>query len=36
MEAGLAAIDPNNIESMNILPPGGAGAALYGVRAAMA
>lgn len=32
--SGLAAIDPNNIESMNILPPGGAGAALYGVRAA--
>ena len=32
--SGLAAIDPNNIETMNILPPGGAGAALYGVRAA--
>ncbi|HYC86336.1 MAG TPA: SusC/RagA family TonB-linked outer membrane protein [Chryseosolibacter sp.] len=32
--SGLAAIDPNNIESMNILPPGGAGSALYGVRAA--
>jgi TonB-linked SusC/RagA family outer membrane protein len=32
--SGLAGIDPNNVESMNILPPGGAGAALYGVRAA--
>jgi TonB-linked SusC/RagA family outer membrane protein len=32
--SGLAGIDPNNIETMNILPPGGAGAALYGVRAA--
>lgn len=32
--SGLAAIDPNNIQSMNILPPGGAGAAMYGVRAA--
>jgi len=32
--SGLAAIDPNNIESINILPPGGAGSALYGVRAA--
>jgi TonB-linked SusC/RagA family outer membrane protein len=32
--SGFAAIDPNNIESINILPPGGAGAALYGVRAA--
>jgi len=32
--SGFAGIDPNNIETMNILPPGGAGAALYGVRAA--
>lgn len=32
--SGLAAVDPNNIQTMNILPPGGAGAALYGVRAA--
>jgi TonB-linked SusC/RagA family outer membrane protein len=32
--SGLAGIDPNNIATMNILPPGGAGAALYGVRAA--
>ena len=32
--SGLAGIDPNNIESMNVLPPGGGGAALYGVRAA--
>ncbi|MBL0745199.1 SusC/RagA family TonB-linked outer membrane protein [Chryseolinea lacunae] len=32
--SGLAGVDPNNIETMNILPPGGAGAALYGVRAA--
>jgi TonB-linked SusC/RagA family outer membrane protein len=32
--SGLAGIDPNNIESINVLPPGGAGAALYGVRAA--
>jgi TonB-linked SusC/RagA family outer membrane protein len=32
--SGLGSIDPNNIESINILPPGGAGAALYGVRAA--
>jgi len=31
---GLSSVDPNNIESINILPPGGAGAALYGVRAA--
>jgi TonB-linked SusC/RagA family outer membrane protein len=32
--SGFAGIDPNNIQSINILPPGGAGAALYGVRAA--
>jgi TonB-linked SusC/RagA family outer membrane protein len=32
--SGIASVDPNNIESINILPPGGAGAALYGVRAA--
>jgi TonB-linked SusC/RagA family outer membrane protein len=32
--SGFAGIDPNNIETFNILPPGGAGAALYGVRAA--
>jgi len=32
--SGMAGIDPNNIETLNILPPGGAGAALYGVRAA--
>jgi TonB-linked SusC/RagA family outer membrane protein len=32
--SGLAGIDPNNVESINILPPGGAGSALYGVRAA--
>lgn len=32
--SGIANIDPNNIETMNVLPPGGAGAAIYGVRAA--
>src|SRR5688572_9617102 len=32
--SGIASVDPANIESINILPPGGAGAALYGVRAA--
>lgn len=32
--SGLAGIDPNNIESLNVLPPGSAGAAIYGVRAA--
>jgi TonB-linked SusC/RagA family outer membrane protein len=31
---GLASIDPNNIEAINILLPGGAGAAIYGSRAA--
>lgn len=32
--SGIAGLDPNNIESINILPPGAADAALYGVRAA--
>lgn len=32
--SGFANIDPNNIASMTVLPPGGAGAAIYGVRAA--
>lgn len=32
--SGFASIDPNNIASINILPPGGAGAAIYGSRAA--
>lgn len=32
--SGLAGIDPNNIESLVVLPPGSGSTALYGVRAA--